>query len=220
MPFPAKSFQNPPAAPKPAHPAERTLALYSRKDLGWTELFFVARHVKACAECSAAVERFHLATAEFQGEAAAGALTGFEAIADWNALEGEMLGNIRVGVDAARCIDHVGRHGFAGWRVAVVVVGLVLVFVMGWVLNTPRDLTDGLAARLRMAMGRTAPMPSGSVVLTTPLGIAVRSPGGTLTLLSPSSNPVSVSVSGASVVTASYVDSETGQVTITNVYGQ
>jgi hypothetical protein len=41
-----------------------------------------------------------------------------------------------------------------------------------------------------------------------------------MTLLSPSSYPVSVSLLGASAVTASYVDSETGQVTITNVYGQ
>lgn len=202
------------------HPEERVLALYARKDLGWREQFVLARHVKSCAECTATVERFHLATADFQHEAAAGTLTGFEAIADWNTLEGEMLGNIRVGLDASRCIDHVGRHGFAGWRVAAVVLGLLLVFVMGWMLNTPREQTDGLLTRIRMITARTTQEPRGSVVSTTPLGIAVRSQGGTLTLLSPSSNPVSVSVSGASAVTASYVDAETGQVTITNVYGQ
>jgi len=55
-------------------------------------------------------------------------------------------------------------------------------------------------------------------VRTTPQGIAVRSQGATLTLLNPSS--ATVSLSGASAVGARYIDDETGQITITNVYGQ
>jgi hypothetical protein len=201
-----------------SHPDERFLALYSRKDLGWRDQFMLARHVKSCAQCTSAVERFQVATVDFQREAAAGTLTGFEAIADWNALEGEMLGNIRVGLDASRCIDHVGRRGFAGWRVAMVVLALLMVFCLGWMLNTPRQQTEWLLTRLQSMAGQKS---IGSpIVSTTPLGITVRSQGGTMTLLSPSSNPVSVTLSGASVVSASYVDAETGQVTITNVYGQ
>ena len=61
-------------------------------------------------------------------------------------------------------------------------------------------------------------MRGGTVVQTTPHGIAVRSQGATLTLLSPSS--ATVSFSGASAVGARYIDDETGQITITNVYGQ
>jgi hypothetical protein len=203
-----------------AHPEDRLLALYSRRDLGILEQFMLARHVKSCAECSAAVERFQVASTDLHREAAAGTLTGFEAIADWATLEGEMLGNIRVGLDASRCIDHVGRRRLAGWRVAAVVLGLALVFVLGWMLNTPRDETNGLLAKLRMVTGRAARMPIGPVVSTTSQGITVRSQGAAMTLLSPSSMPVSISVSGASAVAASYVDAETGQVTITNVYGQ
>lgn len=212
--------ENAPSGQSSPHPEERLLALYARKDLGWGQQFRLARHVKSCAVCSAGVERFQVAIADFQREATAGTLTGFEAIADWNTLEGEMLGNIRVGLDAARCIDHVGRRGASGWRMAAVALGMMLVFVMGWALNTPPGLTNGMVERLRAATAGRTSMARGSVVSTTPLGIAVRSQGGTLTLLSPSSMPVSVSVSGASEVTASYVDAETGQVTITNVYGQ
>jgi hypothetical protein len=202
-----------------AHPEERILALYSRRDLGWRDRIRLSRHVKICAECSAVLEQFQVATADVQREATAGTLTGFEAIADWKTLEGEMLGNIRVGLDAARCIDHVGRRRVAGWRLASVSLGLFFMVILGWVLNTPLSHTAGLMSRLR-TMGRNAPLQGGPVVSTTPSGIEVKSTGGSLTLLSPSTMPVSVLVSGASAVTASYVDAETGQVTITNVYGQ
>jgi len=50
--------------------------------------------------------------------------------------------------------------------------------------------------------------------------ISVHAQGATLTLLNPGATPVTVSLSGSSAVTASYVDDATGQVTITNVYGQ
>ena len=60
------------------------------------------------------------ARAELNRESSDETLTGFEAIADWRSLEREMLGNIAVGVAAARCIDKVGRHiGLAVYHAAV-----------------------------------------------------------------------------------------------------
>jgi hypothetical protein len=56
------------------------------------------------------------------------------------------------------------------------------------------------------------------VLRSTPGGIVVRSQGGTLTILHP--NSAVVSLSGTAGVSARYIDEETGQVTITKVYGQ
>jgi hypothetical protein len=58
----------------------------------------------------------------------------------------------------------------------------------------------------------------GTVLRSTPEGIAVRTQGATLTILHPRS--AVVSLSGSSAVAARYVDEDTGQVTIANVYGQ
>jgi hypothetical protein len=58
----------------------------------------------------------------------------------------------------------------------------------------------------------------GTVLQSTPGGIAVRTQGATLTILHP--NSAVISLSGTSGVSARYFDEETGQVTITKVYGQ
>jgi len=58
----------------------------------------------------------------------------------------------------------------------------------------------------------------GTVLRTTPDGITVRTESATLTIMHPPS--AVLSLSGASSVAARYVDEQTGQVTITKVYGQ
>ena len=92
-----------------SHPALSTLALYSGGDMGWAERWRLRRHVQTCPECEQQISRFRSAREQFQREANLETLTAFEAIADWNRLEREMLGNIAVGVAAARCVDKVGR---------------------------------------------------------------------------------------------------------------
>jgi hypothetical protein len=67
-------------------------------------------------------------------------------------------------------------------------------------------------------MGVEPPQLSTSVVSTTPEGIAVRAQGATLTILHPPS--AIVTLAGSSSLGARFVDEQTGQVTITNVYGQ
>jgi hypothetical protein len=199
------------------HPAPEVLALAARGDLPFFVRLRLRSHLMRCAVCEHAMTQFAAAAAELRREAATETLTAFEAIADWNRLEREMLGNIVVGVAAARCIENVGRK--RRWlSTAAIVTALAALFIGGWMTHIPREETNQLVSKLSHFAGlRTTPRPA-SVVRTTATGIAVRSHGVTLTILHPSS--AVVSVSGNSSVAARYVDEDTGQVTITSVYGQ
>ena len=200
------------------HPGVGTLALYATGDLPWRSRLRVGRHVATCADCEHQVTLFRSSRAELRREAEAQTLTGFEAIADWSRLEREMLGNIGVGLAAARCIDKVRRGRILLARVGLF-AGLTALFVAGWITHIPREQTEHMAAALRRVVGlEPRPPVMGTVLRATPNAIAVRAHGATLTIMHPAS--AVVSVSGNSAVGARYVDEETGQVTITNVYGQ
>ena len=199
------------------HPSLEALALYSSSDLPFLTRWEVRRHVNRCALCEQQVLQFRSAKAELKREAASETLTGFEAIADWSRLEREMLGNIAVGLAAARCIDNVGRKR-AFFSRSALVSALIALFVIGWMTHIPQDERNHLAQVFERWLGFSHPAIAGTVLQSTPDGIAVRAQGATLTILHPRS--AVVSLSGTSAVAARYVDEETGQVTITNVYGQ
>jgi hypothetical protein len=199
------------------HPRLETLALYLTGDLPWRLRWRTASHVRHCADCEQQVFLLRSATMELKREAEAQTLTGFEAIADWGRLEREMLGNIAVGISAGRCVDKVGRKRLLFSKGAFA-VGLMALFFVAWLTHIPPMQTEHLAASLRQFVGLERPQITGTILQTTPDGIAVRAQGATLTIMHPRS--AVVSVSGASAVEARYFDEETGQVTITNVYGQ
>jgi hypothetical protein len=203
------------------HPTAETLALYSTGDLPLFSRLRIRRHVARCGNCEQQILQFRSAIVELKREASSQTLTAFEAIAQWPALEREMMGNISVGLDAALCIEKVGRKRALFYRVAMA-VGLAVLFAAGWATHIPREETTRLLASLRGAasgfMGFEKPRVMGTVLRSTPEGIAVRTQSATLTILHP--NSAVISLSGTSGVSARYVDEETGQVTITKVYGQ
>ncbi|MGI8961452.1 MAG: hypothetical protein ACR2IV_17165 [Bryobacteraceae bacterium] len=200
------------------HPNLQTLALYSKRDVAWGRRLQIRRHIGRCADCEEQVLRFQSARDELKREANSQTLTGFEAITDWTRLEREMLGNIAVGVAAARCIEKVGRGRILSSRGVWVTVGLAILFVAGWLTNVPSEQRNHLAASIRRSIGIEIPQIAGSVVRTTPEGIAVRAQGATLTILHPPS--AVISLAGGSSLGARFVDEETGEITITNVYGE
>ncbi len=128
-----------------------------------------------------------------------------------------MVGNIAVGLAAARCIDHVkkGRKLLVGTSVAA---ALTLVFALGWSTHIPREQTERIFRSIRGLAGNDLPQVTGTVLRSLPDGVAVRSQGSVLTILHP--RWARVSVTGGSAVEARFVDEDTGQVTITSVYGQ
>lgn len=205
------------AMSKEFHPGAPVLALFSSGDLTWREMWRMRRHVNRCEECERQVAEFRAAKAELRREAQSETLTAFEAIADWSVLEREMLGNIAVGVAAARCVDKV-HNGRSFLLKATAVAGLTALFVAGWITHIPREETMHLAASIRQIIGLGRPEIIGAQLKTTPDGIAVRAQGATLTILHPPS--AVVSVSGPSSVSARYVDEDSGEVTITKVYAQ
>ena len=205
----------------PLHPAVETLALYSAGDLPLFTRLRLRQHVARCEDCEQQVLLFRSAIGEMKREAGAQTLTGFEAIAHWPELEREMMGNIAVGLDAALCIENVGRKRAFFYRFAMA-AGLAVLFAAGWMTHIPREETNRLLASLRGAaggvMGMEKPRYMGTVLRSTPGEIAVRTQGATLTMPHPAS--AVISLSGRSGVSARYIDEETGQVTITKVYGQ
>jgi hypothetical protein len=199
-----------------SHPAPEILSLFSCGDLPFFLRLRTGRHVRECAVCEQQVTALRSAKSELRREASAQILTGFEAIADWHSLEGDMLGNIRVGVAASRCIETVGRSRKLGTRL-VWAVSMTALFFAGWMARVPTEDNQRIAAALRHAVGLDQPL-IGTIVRSTPDGITVRSQGSALTILHPES--AVISMSSPSSVTARYVDDDSGQVTITNVYGQ
>lgn len=200
------------------HPEAAELALWASRDLPWPRRFRLGRHIAECGVCRKQVAQFRVAREAFRRDADSQTLTGYEAIADWSRLEREMLGNIAVGVAAARCTDKVGRKRFRSWRGALAGAGMAALLAMGWMMNVPRDESEHLASSIRRIVGMDRSQASGTILQSTPDGIAVRAQGATMTLLHPAS--AVVTVAGNASVGALYVDEDSGEVTITNVYGQ
>lgn len=196
------------------HPSVASLALYVRRDLPFLEHMKMRRHVRKCPTCRSEVVAFRNGTDRLRQSAMDEALPGVDV--NWHRLEREMLGNIAVGVAAARCIDNVGKRRVifrAGWLIA----GLALLFVLGWFTHIPAAENERLFAAFKGAFIPPA-VHHGTELKADAEGIAVESQGATLTLMHPQS--AVVSLSGSSALTARYLDEDSGQVTITNVYAQ
>jgi hypothetical protein len=201
------------------HPAVSQLAQIAGNDLPRLQAWSIQRHLRRCNGCAVYVDGIRSACEELRREAESRTLTAYEAIADMADVEREMAGNIRVGLAAARCVETIEtRH--PGRKLAWLATGLSIVFIAGWWTHVPSDETRGLIDRLeRWAQGvAPANRAPGTVMHSLPGGIAVRSQGLTLTMRHPRS--AIVSVAGSGVMEARFVDDDTGQVTISSVYGQ
>ena len=202
---------------KDLHPGAAILALYSSRDLPRRDMWRLRRHVNRCEECEQKIADYLTAKSELKKEARTETLTAFEAIADWSVLEREMIGNIAVGVAAARAIDKV-RRGRSFLIRGAVFAALTLLFVLGWISHIPGDETEHLFSSLKQVVSADRGAINSPLLKTTPDGIAVRAQGATLTIIHPPT--AVVAVSGPESVSARYVDDETGQVTIAKVYAQ
>lgn len=200
-----------------AHPSSELLALYGSADLPLLERWKIRRHLSHCEHCERHFSVFRASTVELKRLGATETLTSFEAIADWSRLEREMEGNIVVGLDAARCIDKKRSPRGLLLKFAAA-AGMASLFVLGWATHVPAEQSTRMFAAFRSAFGgRRANEYRGPILRSVPDGIVVGSPDSSMTILHPPT--AVVSASGAAGVEARYVD-DTGQVTITDVYGQ
>lgn len=200
------------------HPSSEVLALFASADLPWIDRLKVARHVSGCESCDRELALARASMVELKHQARTETLTGFEAVADWSRLEREMEGNIIVGLAAARCIGKDPRTpgilrklGYAS--------ALGVLFMLAWVTHVPPVQSSRIVGVIRSAFAGYHRQSEyhGPILRTQPGGIMVGSQDGSLTIFHPAS--AVVSMSGTSSVEARYIDDETGQVTITDVYG-
>lgn len=191
------------------HPGPVTLALFAGGDLPVWPALRVRLHLYGCGQCAAEVDGLRAASAELR-QAASELPEGL----DWDTLQAEMTANIRLGLSAGAIVDQPAAMPEralpepAGWRLAVVLASLSFVALAGWWLRSPgnlRPLPDAAAAVLSEAG---------------PDGLALQSSGAALTLLNHSEQPAVTTVSWDGGARASFVDSDTGQVTIHHVSAQ
>lgn len=185
------------------HPSESELSLFAGGDLGLIERWRMSRHVRSCASCEASVRDFRTSA-----EALLAGAGDLPPGVNWDRLATEMTGNIRVGLAAGECVGEAPRkREFHGWRAAAVVCSATMLLFVAWILNVPR---------------KAAPQEFGIALRKTELGIQMREGAGALTLLhtnADSQAPV-ISSSSPGQLRTRYVDADSNQVTINNVYAQ
>lgn len=196
------------------HPSETALALYSSGDLGsLRERVSTLWHVRTCERCAARVAAYRGDRALRAESAAAMPLPE-----NWDALAEEMTANIRLGLSAAECVREVpavavptaGRPGWY-WKPAFGILG-------GMALVTVAMVTLQSEVFLRV-WNRTDP--TQVVVESSAKGVKVRSGSrSAIELTVGQLKPAQYSVNLDGSVRAQYVDDDSLQVTVTNVYAQ
>lgn len=189
------------------HPNQSTLALLAGGDLGAVARWKTGRHVSHCDQCRREVAEFSALRSVVTelNELPEMLLPG----ASWARLAAEMKANIRLGLAAGECVASYAEPRFRSeWRALTAYAGaLVLVLVGLWLQY----------GSLPAARGNY----SGGVVLAaTRNGIELKEGGQTFSLMHQRAKDVTFSVGAQGMMRARYVDSETGYVTINNVYGQ
>lgn len=198
------------------HPGEAALALFAGGELGVWPRLRVARHVRSCEQCSRAVEEFR----ELR-EVTLAQVGEVPPHVNWNALALEMKANIRVGLAAGACVGEEPSRFAPRWRGPAFVLPALLLILAGWLLQTlPPALRHATPAQ-RAQQQAVSAVPLSDVVLEADSeGVGVESDGHAFALRYRNAQNVLLSVRGENSVRARYVDSETGQVTITHVYAQ
>jgi hypothetical protein len=202
-----------------SHPNERRIALYACGDAGWIERLTVRRHLAVCSECRSRAAEFRRDRETVRQEA-----SELPRGLDWNRLAAEMSANIHLGLEAGECVSPVPekKRPQVSWRPVFAATGLSVILLLAMFLNFPPAQRESLARGVRDLWTRPAMQVIDPEVAlsSTRNGIEIRENGSTLAIMNPSSAPPVVVVNTGGSLRARYVDSDTGQVTITNVYAQ
>lgn len=196
-----------------SHPDAGRLALFAGGDLPWIELGLVWLHVASCARCRGDVEEFQ-EVSDTLAEENERAIEEFPE--SWQRLEAEMRANIRLGLAAGAIVGEPSSDDVPltapslapRWEMAVVVASLLIVLTSGWYLRRPARVAPLIAETERPSV----------VLEAQDAGIGIQEKEGTMTLLRPASQSATVAVDFGAGARAQYVDGETGQVTIHQVY--
>jgi hypothetical protein len=184
------------------HPEESRLALYSSGDLNPVERFLIRLHVRTCATCATQADSFNVTSSILRSQ-----MTQMPQGVEWDRLAAEMTANIHLGLEAGQCVGPVRAPKVEriGWRAATVMAGLSVVLAGAWLLNPPRRAET---------LVRSSPIE----IRTSPGGIEMQENGSALILMHTRGQQKPIIVSTPGSLRARFVDQDTGQVTINNVY--
>ncbi|HUO33046.1 MAG TPA: zf-HC2 domain-containing protein [Bryobacteraceae bacterium] len=187
------------------HPSESILALYAGGDLGWLARRRTERHLARCGECRGEVQGFLAVTDNLiQSNALP--------VIPWSRMAAEMRANIRLGLAAGECVRSEPLSGPLAWmsnvRTLAACASIFAVVVAGTFLERPSPPSPPVAAR------------TGAILRATADGIELNQGGETLSLLHARTGEVTYSAGAQGSMRAGYVDSDTGNVTINDVYVQ
>jgi hypothetical protein len=187
-----------------SHPAEATLALHAGGELGLWDRWRISRHVGRCLRCRAEIDDLRASMEDFRSEAAE-----MPAGVNWGRLATEMKANIHVGLAAGQCVESAGeRPRMSVWQVAATAAPAVLLVLIGLWLQRPAPRPPSAA------------WVDGTLLEATSGGIELRQGDRMLSLRHPGGAGVTYQVNVQGTLRARYVDSETMQVTIQNVYAE
>jgi anti-sigma factor RsiW len=214
------------------HAKQTDLALFASGDLSPWRRLRLRMHLGRCAQCREIAAAYRADREWVKQEA-----SRMPAGVDWEHLAAEMTANIRVGLEAGECVSprrrkraalatrfRIGRMpirtGF-GWAAAAAALGVTLLIGVAMWLNFPssdKEVLGRAMSQLWHGRGITESEEPGPVVEASASGIVLRGNGGSLQISQGELRPVAVSVSAQGSASASYVDADTGQMTITSVY--
>jgi hypothetical protein len=183
------------------HPSEANLALFGGGELSGWQRWSVERHVDGCAACRGTISEFSALREKTREMAEVPDVA-------WDTLAAEMRANIRLGLEAGECVtEHPARHLGFSLRGVAACASLAMLLLVSFLIERPAPRMAGGAAD------------EAAVIETSGSGIQVMEGGRAMMLLNPRARTVDYQASG-SAMGARYVDSDTGQVTINNVYVQ
>lgn len=187
------------------HPDEATLALYASRDLGWLARWRTERHLADCRECRDEVQAYASLTDSVVQ------LNEVPAI-PWNRMAAEMKANIRLGLEAGECVRGERTISPFGWlsntRALSACASVLALVTAGFWLQRPTPPPPPVTAS------------TGAVLRATANGIELNKDGQTLSLLQVRAGNVTYAAGAQGSMRAGYVDSDTGYVTINDVYVQ
>ena len=189
------------------HPGEADLALYAGGELGWLARRLVDRHVAGCPDCREWAAAFRALRRQVRAEGEA-----LVPEAHWARLAAEMTANIHLGLEAGSCVGPVRFEPrpvrWPGFRTLAAYSGALAAIAVALFLWQPAPVAQ-------------PPVDSSQVVLAASGGgIEFQGAGTSLRLQHDHSRGVTLSVSAQGAMRARFVDAETGQITINNVYVQ
>lgn len=191
------------------HPSENQLALFAGSELSLLERWIIKRHVSGCPACETIVQDYREVDAVLREE-----LNRIPERLNWDRLAAEMAANIHVGVAAGECVAPVIRkaEGF-GWRSAAALGAASVLIIGAWFLNVPPNYKQASRPGVVRSIGPDVTLQA------TEVSIELRKNGSQLVLMHPNGNEgTALYGSAPGSLRVSFVDKDTGQVTINRVY--